>query len=165
MVKDDELRAFLSNGGKITKCPTINSPKDRARIAHKRPQQKKQERPKVQPISEITCSRCQQEKGKSDRRCLRCGHYKQFQKEYDLRDQMVFDHLPEALLEQVADTPRPDLIERIRALPLQKSVPLMMQYYLNASPSEIADHLQITRQAVARKNKLTLVELRSLVEK
>ena len=166
MANNDAINEFIKRGGRITKCPTINSHKDRARAARNRPPVKeKPEEPKVQPLSEVTCARCQQENGKSDKRCLRCAHYKQFQKQYDLREQIVFDHLPEALLEQIADTPRPDLIERIRSLPLNKSVPLMMQYYLNASPDEIADHLQITRQAVARKNKLTLVELRSLVEK
>jgi len=166
MHNDDAVNEFLKNGGKITKCPTINTPKDRAKVGRNRPPIKEKPEPiKVQPISEVTCARCQQENGASDKRCLRCAHYKQFQKQYDLREQIVFDHLPEALLEQIADTPRPDLIERIRSLPLTKSVPLMMQYYLNASPDEIADHLQISRQAVARKNKLTLVELRSLVSK
>lgn len=164
MAQNDAIQAYLANGGKVTQCPAINGPKDRTRLNDRRPARKeKPDKAPVQPLSEITCARCQQENGASDKRCLKCAHYKQFQKQYDLRDPIIFDHLPEALLEQIADTPRPDLIDRIRHLPLSKSVPLMMQYYLNASPNEIAIHLKISRQAVAKKNKLTLMELKSLI--
>lgn len=69
------------------------------------------------------------------------------------------------LIEEIADTERPDLLAVIRSLPLQKSTPLMMQYYLCATTQEIADFFKITKQAVDRKNKLSLNIIKRLMQK
>jgi hypothetical protein len=58
-----------------------------------------------------------------------------------------------------------DLIDKIRKLPLHRSVPLIMQYVLNASNQEIGDYHKITRQSAARKNKLTIKILRTSMTK
>lgn len=69
------------------------------------------------------------------------------------------------MIEEIADVERPDILQIIRQLPLSRSVPLMMQYYLSASLQEIADYHKITRQAVDRKNKNTLNKIKIIMHK
>lgn len=69
------------------------------------------------------------------------------------------------IIEEIADTDRPDVQAVVRQLPLSKSVPLMMQYYLNATTQEIADYHKITKQAVDRKNKFTLNKIKKMMQK
>ena len=69
------------------------------------------------------------------------------------------------IIEEIADTDRPDVLAVVRQLPLTRSVPLMMQYYLNATTQEIADYHKITKQAVDRKNKFTLNKIKKMMQK
>ena len=69
------------------------------------------------------------------------------------------------MIEEIADTDRPDLLQIIRQLPLSRSVPLMMQYYLSATMQEIADYHKISKQAVDRKNKNTLNRIKIIMQK
>jgi predicted DNA-binding protein YlxM (UPF0122 family) len=69
------------------------------------------------------------------------------------------------MIEEIADTDRPDVLQIIRQLPLSRSVPLMMQYYLSATMQEIADYHKISKQAVDRKNKNTLNRIKVIMQK
>jgi len=73
-----------------------------------------------------------------------------------------FEHLPQLLYENIAEIPQgKEFLSLIRQLSLEKSVPLMMQVLLNASIQEIADYHKITRQAVYKRNKSSLMKLKS----
>jgi hypothetical protein len=157
------INDYLHRGGTITHCPAIETPQDRSAVNSHRPQRPLQPQNDVKPLSEGMCKACIKDKGKNTKRCLKCPHYRQLQKEYDNREQIAFDHLPEIIIEQVAALPQPDVIERIKHLPLEMSVPLMMQYYLGATLSEIGKYLKISKQAVDARNKKTLTELRTLL--
>ena len=157
------IEAYLRNGGRVTVCPPINQPSDREAVNARRNIRPPQAKPEERPLTSQDCEICERVSGRNDRRCLRCPKYKQFRKEFDGRDQMAFDHLPAVLYEQAADVPRPDIVQRIRQLPLKSSVPLMMQYFLGAGPKEIADYLKISRQTVTRQNKKSIIELRLLI--
>lgn len=75
------------------------------------------------------------------------------------------DHLPQWMYENIACTDqRKELIDIIRKLPLDKSVPIMMQIILNASVAEIAEYLNVSKQAVYKKNKLTLTILKPYID-
>jgi DNA-directed RNA polymerase specialized sigma24 family protein len=69
------------------------------------------------------------------------------------------------IIEEIADTDRPDVQKVIRTLPLKLSVPLMMQYYLNASTPEIAEFFKVSKQCVDRKNKFTLNKIKKIMHK
>lgn len=69
------------------------------------------------------------------------------------------------IIEEIADTDRPDVQAVLRTLPLKLSVPLMMQYYLNATTQEIADYYKVSKQCVDRKNKFTLNKIEKIMQK
>jgi hypothetical protein len=154
---------FLKNGGKIKRCPTVNNQADRDKIdAHRPPPQEKID-PDVKTLSEHLCANCIRDNGKTGKRCLKCKHYRQFRKEFDVRDQMAFDYLPEYLKLHIAATPDPKINDRIKQLPLSRSVPLMMQYCLDANLREIALFLKISPQMVDKRNKKTIRILKTLI--
>jgi len=69
------------------------------------------------------------------------------------------------IIEEIADSDRPDVLDVVKQLPLSRSVPLMMQYYLSATTQEIADYHKISKQAVDRKNKFTLNQIKKIMQK
>jgi predicted DNA-binding protein YlxM (UPF0122 family) len=69
------------------------------------------------------------------------------------------------IIEEIADSDRPEVLDVVKQLPLSKSVPLMMQYYLSATTQEIADYHKISKQAVDRKNKFTLNYIKKIMQK
>lgn len=69
------------------------------------------------------------------------------------------------IIEEIADCARPDVLDIVKQLSLKRSVPLMMQYYLCATTQEIADYHKISKQAVDKKNKLTLNQIKKLMYK
>ena len=165
-VTEEQIAAYIDAGGKITRLPTIDKPQDRTRLNARRPKRKTDPPPKPEPLTPARCQQCQQDNGPSDRRCLSCQHYKQWSADHDLKETIAYDHVPQAIIEAVADMPAGlDLIDKIRRLPLHRSVPLIMQYVLNATDQEIGNYHKITRQAVARKNKLTIKILRTSMRK
>ena len=165
-VTEEQIAAYIAAGGQITKLPDIEKPKDRTRLNAKRHRKKPEKPATPEPITPARCQQCQQENGPSDRRCLSCQHYRQWSIEHDLKETIAFDHVPQAIIEAVADMPAGlDIIDKIRRLPLHRSVPLIMQYVLNATDQEIGNYHKITRQAVARKNKLTIKILRTSIRK
>jgi len=69
------------------------------------------------------------------------------------------------IIEEIADSDRPDVLDVVKQLPLSRSVPLMMQYYLSATTQEIADYHKISKQAVDKKNKFTLNYIKKIMQK
>lgn len=164
-VTESQVQAYIEAGGKITTLPPIDKPRDRTRLNSHRAKRSKAQ-PKVEPLSPAICQQCQEDHGHSDKRCLACPHYRQWIADHELTETIAFEHVPQAILENVAAMPAGmDLIDKIRKLPLHRSVPLIMQYVLNASNQEIGDYHKITRQSAARKNKLTIKILRTSMTK
>ena len=161
---DKAVKKYLDSGHTITQCPSICKTGDREKVNSKRPPPKKMkiEPPPPKPLHPLICQECQAENGKSDKRCLECKHYLRFTEDTDLRERIAFDHLPQAILENIADKYNgQDIISRLKSLPLSKSAPLLMQIVLDATVQEVADYHKITRQAVDKQNKLTIKILRT----
>lgn len=159
---DELIKQFLSNGGIIKQLPAINKPTDRSKLNQKRSRPKPKKPTKIKSLHPALCQQCQDDNGPANKRCLKCQHYKQFDLNNQIKDKIAFEHLPQSILENVADLPHgEEVITKIRQLPLDKSVPLMMQYVLNASNQEMAKYLKMSPQGVSKKNKLSLEILKT----
>jgi len=111
------------------------------------------------PISPQTCNNCPTRN--NQKQCLTCQHYRQWDKLNKLQP-LPYEHVPQAILENISDMPNGEkIIEGLRAMPLNKSVPLLMQYVLHVAVSDIAKYHNISHQAVAKKNKLSVTILRN----
>lgn len=69
---------------------------------------------------------------------------------------LKFEHLSQEMLENIGTRHKGELMDALKQLPLDKSVPLMMQIVLGCSVKEIADYHNISVQAVYKKNKLII---------
>ena len=140
---------------KIPKQRYINDGKPIIRLPpYERPPFKE---PDLKP-SQGLCSQCDQwRNGNGTENCLKCDKYQKYKKKTHTRDAISFKHLPQEFMEAYADTPKTkNLKEAINKLPLERSVPLMMQFFLGATLQEIADYHLITPQRVDKKNKLSI---------
>ena len=96
--------------------------------------------------------------GNGDRLCLRCKQYEQFKVKSTPRPKLFIESIPQAILEAIEDTPKlSTILSVIKTLPLEKSTPLMQQYFLGASLQEVAKYHNISKQRVDAKNKLSIV--------
>jgi len=104
----------------------------------------------------MDCTRCQSYKdtnGYGGPACLRCKQYKGWQIKSVKRQSIRYEIIPQAILEQIEDlTKEANMLEVLRKLPLELSVPVVMYWILGATQQEIADYHGISRQAVAKKN-------------
>ena len=95
--------------------------------------------------------------GKGDKLCLKCKQYNQFKTQSTSRPKIIIESVPQAILEAIEDTPKlTTILNILKILPLDKSTPLMMQYFLGATLQEIAKYHKISKQAVDAKNKLSI---------
>ena len=109
------------------------------------------------PLKCATCQIYRDTDGLGKLECRKCESYKAFQIKGTRRPPVIFEDLTELIKETCADTEKTrDIMQVIQSLPLERSVPLMMQFYLNATLQEIADYHVMSRQAVDKKNKLTI---------
>jgi DNA-directed RNA polymerase specialized sigma24 family protein len=69
------------------------------------------------------------------------------------------------IIEEIADSDRPDVLAILKQLPLSRSTPLMMQYYLCATAQEIATYHKVSKQAIDAKNKNTLNQIKKIMHK
>lgn len=103
------------------------------------------------------------ENGKGNKHCLRCSYYKHFQVKSIKRNQIVYEVLPDALMENIIDEPQySEIIDKIRKLPLDESITLIARYYLRAPIPQIAKCLKISPRTVHNKIKLSLTILKGL---
>ncbi len=109
------------------------------------------------PLKCTTCQIYRDTDGLGKQECRKCESYKTFQIKGTPRPPVIFEDLTELIKESCADTEKTrDIMQVIQSLPLERSVPLMMQFYLAATLQEIADYHVMSRQAVDKKNKLTI---------
>lgn len=134
---------FESKGGKIEPLTPYNRPPFKE--------------PDIKP-SEGYCTQCSEWKdGKGSEGCLTCDKYIKYKKKTTIRNTFAFKHMSQEFMEAYADSPKiQGLRDAISKLPLDKSVPLLMQYFLGCTLQEIADYHIITKQMVDKKNKLSL---------
>ncbi len=102
-------------------------------------------------IDIMDCSKCASwNRGRGKPACLKCKQYKDLQLKSVKRQSIKTEHVPDAILENIADPRIRDLMDIIKKLPLQYAVPLMMRATLGASLQEIADYHHCTRSAIQR---------------
>ena len=100
----------------------------------------------------MDCSRCEHyNKGKGQPACLKCKRYKELQMKSVKRETIKTEHLPQAVIENIADPRTRSLMDIICQLPIQYAVPLMMRATLNMTIQEIANYHRISKQAVDKK--------------
>ena len=100
----------------------------------------------------MDCSKCDHwSRGHGKPICLKCKQYKQLQLKSVKRESIKTEHIPQAIMDNIADPRTRELMTIIRQLPVQYAVPLMMRSTLNMSIPEIAQFFQITKQAVDQK--------------
>jgi hypothetical protein len=110
----------------------------------------------------VECRVYKETKGKGTKACFKCQVNLDDVLKSGQRQTLAFEHLPQSLMENIAEaTHDSDIFEAIRKLPLELSVPLVMQYVLNAPLQEIADYHKTSRQTVYKKNKYSLTILRT----
>ena len=98
----------------------------------------------------ISCFRCENyNHGRGEKYCLRCQKYKNFQMKSVKRDTIKMEtNIPDALIENIADPRTRTLLTVLKQIPIQYSVPLMMQAALGMSLEEITDyHNQIQKSS------------------
>jgi DNA-directed RNA polymerase specialized sigma24 family protein len=83
--------------------------------------------------------------------CLKCKKYKDLQIKSARRQTIKTEHIPQAIMDNIADPRTRNLMDIIAQLPLQYAVPLMMRATLGASLHEIADYHNLTRSAIQRR--------------
>ena len=97
----------------------------------------------------MDCSQCDHwNKGKGQPACLKCKRYKEEQLKSVKRETIKTEHLPQAVMDNIADPRTRTLFTIIQQIPLRYAVPLMMRLTLNATLQEIADYQNVTRSAV-----------------
>ena len=105
----------------------------------------------------MNCTLCQSYKdtsGHGGPACLKCKTYKQFQIKDAKRQTIKFEIIPQAIMEQIEDlTKKVDMLEMIRKLPLELSVPVMMYWILGCTQQEVADFLHCSQPMVIKKNR------------
>ena len=95
--------------------------------------------------------------------CLKCDKYREILKKSVQRRTIKLDAIPQPLLEAIPDNPKiRSIIDAMQCLPIDRAVPLAMQYILGCTLQEIADYHGISPQAVDKKNKLSLVIIKEL---
>lgn len=89
--------------------------------------------------------------------CLKCNKYGKIIVQSAKRQTIQIDVMPQTIIEALPDTKQMhSIMDILRAMPLDQSTPIIQYYLLGATLQEIADYHHITRQAVDKKNKLTL---------
>ena len=99
----------------------------------------------------MDCSQCDHwNQGRGKPLCLKCKKYKELQLKSVRRETIKTEHLPQAVMDNIADPRTRTLFTIIQQIPLKYSVPLMMRLTLNASLQDIADYNKVSRPAIQR---------------
>ena len=100
----------------------------------------------------MDCSTCEHyNRGRGQRACLKCKKYKDIHIKGGKRESIRTEHLPQEIMDNIPDPNTRTLIQSLRHLPVQYSVPLLMVAVLNMSHQDIADYHGVSRQAIAQK--------------
>lgn len=100
----------------------------------------------------MDCSKCESwNNGRGKPACLKCKQYKDIQLKSVKRQSIKTEHIPQAIMDNIADPRTRTLIDVIKTLPLCYAVPVMMRAVLGTSVQEVADYHNATRAAITRK--------------
>lgn len=100
----------------------------------------------------MDCSECANwNHGRGKRECLKCKKYLDIQRKSIRRESIQADHIPDAILENIADPRTRTLLDIIQQLPIIYSVPLMMRVVLRMSYREIADYHHVSFSPMYRR--------------
>ena len=100
----------------------------------------------------MNCSECNAyNRGKGKKECLKCKQYLEIIKKSGLRSSIPIEVVPSIILEALPDQSGTNLLQIVKQLPLDFSVPLLMKYCLMASEREIAKHLKMSKTKVHNK--------------
>ena len=106
----------------------------------------------------MNCTTCRSyNRGSGTKACLKCPEYKSILLQSNKRQTIKFDIVPDCILENIADNKQSEnVLDAIRQLPIEQSTIIIQRFILNYSIKEIAETLNISRQAVDKKIKFAL---------
>lgn len=105
----------------------------------------------------MNCPVCPQyNNGRGGKACLKCPQYIDIIKQSFSRLKIKLETIPDIILEAIPDESEATPYDRIRDLPLELSVPLMMRYYLDCSLREIANYHKYDISTASRKIKIAI---------
>jgi hypothetical protein len=107
----------------------------------------------------MNCPECkiyQKSHGKGTVKCLTCVQYIEIVKTSGKRSTIAIDTIPDIILENVPDEKITTIIDALRQIPLEYSVPLVAYYYLNASQRELANYFKCSQQSLSLKIKKSI---------
>ena len=100
----------------------------------------------------MDCSSCPQyNHGRGQKSCLKCKQYKDIQLKSVKRETIKTEHIPQAIMDNIADPRTRDLMQIIKQIPTQYSVPLLMRSLLGMSIQEIATYHAHAKSGVSKK--------------
>jgi DNA-directed RNA polymerase specialized sigma24 family protein len=112
-----------------------------------------------------TCDIYRTTKGRGNKDCKSCPYYRVFRMRFSAKERLMIVDLSQQVIESIPDDQHAyAIMEGIRKLPREKSMPLMMQYFLGMTVREIAQELKISPQAVQKRNEGAIQIIRRVIE-
>ncbi|MDD2657207.1 MAG: antiterminator Q family protein [Candidatus Pacebacteria bacterium] len=101
----------------------------------------------------MDCSLCQHYQcGRGQPACLNCKQYQKVKKLSIKRQTIKYEHIPDAILENIADTPQySDIIDIIHKMTPQHTMILLSYYVGQLTHQQIADNLHCDRSKITKK--------------
>jgi len=100
----------------------------------------------------MDCSACSHwSNGRGEQACLQCKRYRDLQIKSIRRQSIKTEHIPDAILENIADPRGRDLMSIIKQLPGQFSTPIMQRSVLSMSVKEIALYHRLSRSIIEKR--------------
>ena len=100
------------------------------------------------------CTDCDSyQRGKGRPACLQCQKYKDILLSTTKRQTIRIDVIPDTILNDIPDNRAVTLLDALKQLPLELSVPVIMRHILDASLREIADYHGYSRTSGTAKIK------------
>jgi DNA-directed RNA polymerase specialized sigma24 family protein len=107
---------------------------------------------RIMPEVIMDCSSCDHyNRGRGQKACLKCKKYKEIQLKSVKRESIRTEHLPQEIMDNIADPKTRTLMATLTTLPTQYAVPILMRAVLNMSLQEIAAYHGVTRGAIQQK--------------
>lgn len=115
------------------------------------------------------CGKCQDYRGgQGSKKCLKCEWYRKFKMKFSPRSKISFDHLPQMLMESIADDSPdyPEIRVMVRNLPDDLAAVITLKYYAERTWETVADMLHISQAtAIRRKDEAFLILRKAMIEK
>ncbi len=112
------------------------------------------------------CRNCPSyDRGQGTKKCLTCKQYKLFNETWNNGDTIQVVHIPEELMDAVADVNKkvPNLLEAIRKLDPKDQACILMQHYGGCTVDEIAEALNVTATVIDRRVKRARVSIKKML--